>query len=306
MGGLKEHIKSSITVDPREDDYSVWQEFLTVLDDNDLESSLQKVILSDSLLKNVILATWELLNSADLRILESIVRGEQQFALTELYRFLFNSTHRTISVITTNYDRIAEYSADLGGFVFFNGFGTGYLKFPEKMEIHKARKVRTVNIWKVHGSLDWFKRPNRSVFSAPPRDNIPSNVEPCIVSPGVTKFQTSLQEPFRTVITCSDDALEHASSYLCIGYGFNDEHIQPKLIEKVQNRGVPIIVLSRTITRSARDIILNERCKEFLALEKNGSSGTRVYSSEYPDGLVLNDISLWKLDEFLNVTIKGE
>jgi len=48
----------------------------------------------------------------------------------------------------------------------------------------------------------------------------------------VSKFQRTHDEPFRSAIQGADLALEHAKGYVCVGFGFRDTHIEPKLVER--------------------------------------------------------------------------
>lgn len=308
MGPLRDHLLEQIQ--PPEDDAiasKIWEEFKSHLQANDLESSLQKVQLSEQLLKAVIRETWSLINQADLKIFERTVRGDVSLALTDLYRYLFSSTRRVVSVITPNYDRIAEYAADAGDFAHHAGFSYGYIRFRDSSWrlTRGGSAARTVEIWKVHGSLDWFKRDDDTLVALPPGVLPPEGLIPAIVTPGVTKYQIAYQEPFRSAINGADVALQKATAYVCIGYGFNDEHIQPKLMERVVRASIPIVVLAKTLTASAKGFLLSGRCKEFLAVEDDGDGGTLAYSPEHLSGVRIPELNLWSLQEFLTHTVLG-
>ncbi|MFZ5826331.1 MAG: SIR2 family protein [Bacillota bacterium] len=305
MGALRDHLVSSIQPTEEDSGYSVWQAFTAQLLIDDLETSLQKVQLNQDLLNAVIAETWKLINRADLLVFEQLLRGEMSLPLTELFRYMFTSTRKTITVVTPNYDRLAEYAADAGDFAHRTGFGHGHLRYRDSSwGLMRGRSpARTVDIWKVHGSLDWFKRPDDTLIAVPPRESLPEGLVPSIVTPGVTKYQIALQEPFRSAINQADNALHRAAAYLCIGYGFNDEHIQPKLIERVTRDSVPLVVITRSLTDSAKTLLLGGRCKDFLALETDGNSGTRAFCPEYMDGVVLPGMQIWNLRDFLNSTV---
>ena len=91
-----------------------------------------------------------------------------------------------------------------------------------------------VNIWKVHGSLDWFETPNKENVYLPLSENIPQGHKPLIVTPGLSKYAETHKEPYRTIFTQADTEIQKANGFLCIGYGFNDEHVQPKLIQQIK------------------------------------------------------------------------
>lgn len=64
-------------------------------------------------------------------------------------------------VVTTNYDRLPDYAADGIEASSVTGFEGAYIK---KLELPNSSittkrvraRERVVEIWKVHGSLDWF------------------------------------------------------------------------------------------------------------------------------------------------------
>jgi hypothetical protein len=155
-----------------------------------------------------------------------------------------------------------------------------------------------VEIWKVHGSVDWFRALNGSLFSLPSVTSPQEGFTPVIVTPGIDKYRRTHEEPFRTIITGADHAIDSGNSFFCIGYGFNDEHIQPKLLEKWCRQEKSIVVLAKQLTNSAKKVLLDGRCKRFVAFEEVGN-GTRLFTPDYQEGLVLEGLNLWSLGELL-------
>jgi hypothetical protein len=156
-------------------------------------------------------------------------------------------------------------------------------------------------VWKVHGSVDWFLDESQVALALPFEAEFPGSLTPLMVTPGTTKYEETHQEPFRSIITQADLALEHASAYLCIGYGFNDSHIQPKLVQKVRTQSTPIVILAHTLTSNARDFLSGCPSAQFLALEMNDAS-TRVYCRDEPTGFDIPNTSLWDFPKFLDAT----
>ncbi len=103
-------------------------------------------------------------------------------------------------------------------------------------------------------------------------------------------------------MTYADTALENALSYLCIGYGFNDEHVQPKLVRRVRRENLPVVVLAKELSLSARKAFLDEPPSKYLLIEEHESS-TRVYCPDSPSGQIIEDHHFWKLEEFLKLLI---
>ncbi len=238
MMELANHIKESIN-----DNSTKWKAFIAALDKTgDLEKALQETQLSPTLTDEIITKTWEFVNQKDLEYYKKVI-GEtgNVFPLKNLFSKLLQSHPKHVKVITTNYDRVAEYAADLAEANIHTGFSGRYLLSFTQNYLQNHPNQSRVDIWKVHGSLDWFNRQNNLSFSSPLAKEIPKNTVPLVVMPGVVKYQQTHLEPYRTVMNEADKALMQAPCFLCIGYGFNDEHVQPKLFQQVQQKGKPII-----------------------------------------------------------------
>ena len=266
-----------------------------------LEEVLQSQTVPPSLVKNIIKSTWEAVTEDDLTLLEKAARGNENFPLSALIQGLFRSTNDTIHVVTTNYDRVVEYSTDTAGFIHTTGFSPGLIRYWEGTGSTSIRrgnhKARTVQIWKVHGSLDWFSDGESQAISLPLSAHLPSGFVPLIVTPGISKYERTHDEPFRSAIQGADTALGEATGYLCIGYGFRDTHIQPKLIERCRRRNVPIVVLAKTLTDEAKRFLTRNAGAAYLAMEKH-EQGTRVFTSETPSGEVILNQDLWPFPNF--------
>lgn len=284
----------------------IWERFVEAARRVPLEAALHEVQLNEELMGLVIEATRECCFPRELDVLDDLVRSAVEMPLARLYRHVFRSTHPRLAVVTTNYDRLAEYAADWAGFGWSTGFGCGYVG-----QRHAARSVtilrdgialRMVDIWKVHGSLDWFRAPDGRMFSLPAFTHPPEGLTPLMVTPGIDKYRRAYAEPFRTAIAGADDAIEKGAGFLCIGYGFNDEHVQPKLLDQCRREEKPIVVLAKELTPTAREFLLDGRCRHFLACEE-APGGTRVFTGERPSGILLDGVNLWSLGPFLDAVL---
>jgi len=266
-----------------------------------LEEALQATPAPPNLVQKIVNLTWAEISSDDLSVLMRVVSDTEHLPLSELYRGLFRSANDTIDVVTPNYDRIAEYAADLAGFVHATGFTPGIIRQREGAEpvyIWRGKhKARTVRIWKVHGSLDWFQTEEGIVVSLPLSNTLPTRHLPSIVTPGVSKYERTHEEPFRSAIQGADVALSSASAFLCIGYGFRDAHIEPKLVERCRQKNVPIVILARTLTDQAREFLGRNAGSSYLALESY-QGGTRAFSADAPAGTTIPDQDLWSFPIF--------
>ena len=304
MRELKDHLLDLLT--PLYDTNDAWRQFVAALNEtDDLEAALQRVQLPDDILASVTRATRSCILEDDSTVFERLALRQLALPLTRLYKHLLRSTNHTLSVVTTNYDRLAEFAADSAKLAWYTGFSRGLLRFFGPRNVTRQRTAtenRTVEIWKVHGSVDWFMDTDSIAVGLPYDDGFPSALTPLLVTPGSIKYEATHQEPFRTIIANADTAIANARSYLCIGYGFNDTHIQPKLVERVRDHTTPIVILTRTMRQPAKDFL--GKCKKapFLALEQVDTA-TRVYSSQSPDGYELPNCDLWQLDKFLDAVI---
>ena len=300
MRALQEHLSDSVKPSPA--DEAAWSSFQDSLSKtNDLEKSLQETTLPTSIIRMIVHETRACVLTDDLAVFSRVISDPHTLVLSRLFRHLFNSTHVKLSVITTNYDRLAEYAADAAGFPHETGFSNGfYRSFTPQATMNRASsRNRTIDVWKVHGSVDWYVDAKSVAVALPFQQEYPSSLRPLLVTPGTTKYEQTHQEPFRTIITQADLALENAGSYLCIGYGFNDIHIQPKLVQRVRMSAAPIVILAHTLTANARTFLSECHTSQYLALEKR-ESGTMAYFRDKPDGVHIPELSLWDFPDFLN------
>ena len=284
----------------------IWKDFTDALEaKNDLESALGEVQMNEDLSNHVVKHTWTYVREADAKAFDRVIRNRELLPLSRLYRHLFDSTHHTLSVVTTNYDRLAEYAADLEEICHYTGFTYGYFRRRQSNSRISFRQhggaARTVNIWKVHGCLDWFRDDGGDVVAFTATRSIPEGFRPAIVTPGVRKYEETYDEPFRSVISGADDALTNAKAYLCIGFGFNDKHIQLKLMERWKSGKALLAILTKELSESARNMFVNADEQEFLALEES-PNGTRMWSHWVPGGTILPGVKLWHLPDFLRHT----
>lgn len=303
MTELKDYICSEVPKVVAPDDKQTWKTFEEKIQHSSLEAALQETQLSPQLTDIIIQKTWDSIFPADRKVLEHVIQNPGYLPLSRLYRHLFNSTHQRIQLITTNYDCLAEYAADAAGCAWATGFGYGYIGNRygnHRLTVSKGSTAfRMVDIWKVHGSLNWYRAPDGATYHLSSVAVTPMDYLPVIVTPGIDKYRRTHEEPFRTIIASADSAMDGGKSFLCIGYGFNDDHIQPKLLEKCKREEKTIVVLALELTEEAKKVLLNGHCRRFVAFEKSGD-GTRMFTPEHHDGVELPGINLWSLEDLLN------
>ncbi len=306
MVELADYIRLEAVKEVAPEDKQAWATFEEKIQRLPLETALQETHLSAKLTDLIIRKTWDNIFPADRKVLDHIIQKRDYLPLSRLYRHLFNSTHYRIQLITTNYDCLAEYAADAVGHAWATGFGYGYIGDRynhQPLTISKGTMTfRTVDIWKVHGSLNWYRSPNGAVYYLPSVAALPSDFSPVIVTPGIDKYRRTHDEPFRTIIAGADLAMDDGRSFLCIGYGFNDDHIQPKFLEKCKREEKAIVVLAKELTLAAKKVLVEGGCSRFVAFEQL-KDGTQMFSPEHRDGVELPGVNLWSLGNLLDVVL---
>jgi len=305
MWSLGEHLKKSISFTDT-DDQNQFDEFIIRLDKlKDLELALHELRIRPKVLNEIISKTWELVNKHDLEAYDQFVNNKIAFPLAELTNYLLYPTDKKLSIITTNYDRLGEYAASMAGAFICNGFAQNYLgHFTNQIHQSNIKALKgfsgQVNIWKVHGSLDWFKTQQEQDIQLPLRHTIPTDLKPSIVTPGLSKYFETQLEPFRTILTQADTEIETANGFLCIGYGFNDIHVQPKLITQIKNHK-PIIVITKELTPKTKQAIIDNKSKAYILIEQANTNDTRIYSSLFPTPEIIPNVNYWTLAEYLKL-----
>ena len=97
----------------------------------------------------------------------------------------------------------------------------------------------------------------------------------------------------------ADNALGSAKAVLCVGYGFRDTHIEPKLVDRCREHGMPLVILAKTLTPQARKFLSDNAGANYVAFEESGSD-TLAITSVTPGGIVIPNARLWDLNAFLN------
>jgi len=301
MQELADRLLAAITDHPEG-----WDAFTQCLDESkDLEKALHEVPLPQETVEALVRATWEIVSAKDIEFYQQLLRGGVVFPLSDLFAYLLRTADAHIHVVTTNYDRVAEYAANAVRAYASTGITAGWLQRFVATSVDRERErlpgfEGMVTILKVHGSLDWFHDSTGDVIGVPLAKAVPDEMKPLVVTPGVSKYREVHKDPFRTVMSAADTVLRRATCYVCIGYGFNDEHVQPILVNRVMKEDVPLVVVTKELTTQTRNAFLNDPPKRFLFVEE-ALGGTMVYTPEAPSGVLLDDVSVWQLQDFMKM-----
>lgn len=303
MGQLGTHLIATVKTDDLSgEEIEGWSLFCELLEQGTgLEEALHRARLSTAITSRVVESTWELICPADEKVFLEGVADKNRFALSDLLRQIVRSDINEISIITTNYDCLAEYACEQIKLHHFTGFSFGALRTMSPKG--RVRTDKQANIWKVHGSIDWFDGPDKTTIGLTRSRSIPAEHVPKIVTPGIEKYRLTHGEPFRTVIQEADRAIMQENSYLCVGFGFNDEHIQPKLKDRCTSDRIPITVITRDLTQSAREFLLQGDIKNYIAIERGASDNESIVYSSLTDEPITVQENLWSLDGLNTIII---
>jgi len=298
MGGLASELRKDTLLQAEKNSSKLFSD----MDSVGLEAAIDNNTLSENAKKQIRTLTWKCVNEADLKLFRDEKLEERMQTLVQLIKKIIMASPNQLTVVTTNYDRLSEYASDLCGASTITGFEGNLLRkfdgFSDDVNRKRiAVRERVVKILKVHGSLDWFVSEDGGMISLPLQEKMPSGYSPLIVPPGKEKYSTTHDEPYRTIIEEADKEFKGAGSFLCIGYGFNDSHIQPKLISQIKSGGKPIVVITKQATDECVRLVTDSNVKKYLILEDTGSA-TRVISNSKKTTV---SGRIWSLKEFMEV-----
>lgn len=254
-------------------------------------------------------------------ILEKTVAAEKDIinrksletpAPARLLRRLFNGSPQnsdSIHVITTNYDTLLELFCDIAELPLDTGF-TGFrrrkprsqpifqTKYERVLAPTKGRqnfeyvRCKTVRLYKPHGSISWCKTDKGPIEVL----NDISTVERAIVAPGPSKYQDAMiNMVFDAMRNEMNNVIEKkVGALFCVGFGFNDKHLQGALESRLAAK-MPAIILTRDPTQNIEQLL--SKHPHVIAIFKNENGDGAVCRW---DGKSLQSPEpLWQLDDFL-------
>jgi len=245
--------------------------------------------------------------TAESKILQE--RADRGHAPSRLLNHLFNGSPQnaeSIHVITTNYDTLLELFCDLSGLPIDTGF-TGFRRrkprsrpifenqytriwIAEKRQQQFDHRVcKTVRIYKPHGSISWLTTDDGPMEVL----NDTTTAGRAIVVPGPSKYQDALVNTlFDEIRTAMNTALADAQALLCIGFGFNDDHLQG-VIKRRLAAGMPAIIVTRDSTTNIEQLL--DEYPHVIAVFKNGDGAVCRWNRT----VLQSSEPIWQLDNFL-------
>lgn len=323
MGALREELIKTITpeslspVQKRQ-----WESVLSNLSKSgDLETAMNKI--SDKvLLDRVINITGGFVASVDSEYSYKILSGDSKWPAINLIKKLLGSLTPDcpyLPILTPNYDMLFEYACCKEQIPYTNGYVGGIVKAQhwktaiQRFVVEKKRLVKSkyktiktlsnhIRLFKVHGSLNLFDLGNRVIENDSWMWKPPSSVRRMIITPGLSKYEVAHR--YRTeLLSQADEEIQKASSFLFLGYGFNDNHLDNSIKNKIVNENCNCLIITKDINANILDLA-NSASSVWVVSKGAELNGTTIYNQNYRP-LQIKSMDLWDFVVFAS-TILGD
>lgn len=311
MGELADYLRATIGEGLGAADQAAWAEITPLIQTKGLEGALQERAPTAALESAISIATGSMIAHRERLVIASVFNGVQQLRLTRLLGHMLKPSSG-LPFVTTNYDRLVEVAveeAGIGADTMFVGRFVGSLNEREsKLSFCRNVTYKKPNvtyhyrsralICKPHGSLDWYLRKGKPVCYAGDL----SDATRLIITPGQNKFRNGYDSPFDHHRAKANDAIDQASRFLFLGYGFNDDHLETHLSTAIKG-GKPTLMLSRTLTPNAAAIALaNASVTALEHHEEAGVVGTQLTFNKTQQ--FLPGLALWDVNSFIDEVLE--
>lgn len=310
MGALSGHLQATIEAGLGDDDRALWAELSLMITANGLEAALLAKPPSATLEAAIVAKTAELIAQREREIVTQVFNRTRTLRFTSLLKHLLKPT-TGLPIITTNYDRLIEIASEeagLGVDTLFVGQFAGHLNEQESRlsfcrEVTlKGKNVQyryrpRVNVFKPHGSLDWYYRDGKPVSYS---GDLP--LPRLIITPGLNKFRNGYESSFDRHRERANGAIDKASRFLVLGYGFNDDHLETHLTPRIRS-GVPTLLLTHTLSGNARK--LAQEHANVIAIQYGsvaGKDGSSFFVNRTED--FVPELALWDLAAFISEVLE--
>ncbi len=310
MGALADYLCSHIGPELSEDDQKLWLELSPLIKAKGLEAALLSKPPSATLEASIVAKTGDLIAAREREIVAEVFNRARTLRFTRLLRHVLKPGSG-IPVVTTNYDRLIEIAseeADLGVDTLFVGHFAGQLNeqesrlsFCREVSLKGKNNVQfryrpKVNLFKPHGSLDWYHRDGKPVRYA---GDLP--LPRLIITPGLNKFRNGYERPFDRHRERANGAIDKASRFLVLGYGFNDDHLETHLAPRIKS-GVPTLLLTHSLSENALNLAREHSNIVAIQYGNAGVDGSTVFVER--NSFFVPGLALWDLDDFITKVLE--
>lgn len=250
-----------------------------------------------------------------------IAKGESQWPAMRLMRKLVETLPESdpiLHAVTPNYDMLFEYACDCVGITYTNGLIGGVERRQDWQAIDRAlaepnklsygRTIKTVykhrkhvRLYKVHGSLNYFYHRNSFIENNAWMWNPPDYAERVMITPGLSKYET-LQRYRQELLQPADAAINRATHFLFLGYGFNDSHLEQYIERKLKTQSCHGLIVTRD-SNARIESLLSQSDNLWLVCRMDG--GSCVHNRRYTEPLKLPESNLWDIGEFTTQILGG-
>jgi hypothetical protein len=310
MSELTDHLRTVIGDSLTSTDADHWAKLLPLIAAKGLEAAMLEIAPTPTLEIEIVARTAELITKREQEIVNQVFARKKTLSFTRLLPHLLKP-QTGLPVVTTNYDRLIEIAAEeagLGVDSMFVGHFAGTLNEQESRlsflrevslrgkQVQRRYRPR-VNIFKPHGSLDWYQRDGNPVrYSG---DLVSPRL---IITPGLNKFRNGYESPFDKHRDRANSAIDQATRFLIIGYGFNDDHLETHLTPRIRN-GIPTLLLTHSLSSNAMK--LASECANVTAIQHamvGSNEGSSIFINKVESQIA--GLALWKLDAFISEVLE--
>ena len=303
---LKQEMPSKIS----NENLKIWHEIAACLESDGLEGALLKHPANDAIESVIIKITAKYVLNEEQKAINRCISENKKLKFSYLFLHISSCTPKMVRVITTNYDRLIEFAAEyedwgVDSMMVGRYWGRYNPDLSKKLLVEKVvssgkipRLVyrNHIKIYKPHGSLDWFMAGGIPMTSC-----IGAMEHPLIITPGVGKYKKGYKQPFDAHREQGNRAIDNASTILCIGYGFNDDHLQTHLTTKIKSN-IKTLILTKSLSDNARKVVgESSNCK---ALISNGNPEGTIVVSDSKEVLIPG-VKWWDIEYFVKEVLEN-
>lgn len=143
------------------------------------------------------------------------------------------SRAHSVEVFTPNYDLLMEQALESHKVPYFDGFvGAREAFFDLPSMESDTLPSRWARLWKVHGSINWWRTPNHDVV----RKNKSDDADRQMIYPSHLKYDQSRRLPYLAMLDRLRDFLGRGQAILvCCGYSFADQHLNEVIMNGLRS-----------------------------------------------------------------------
>ena len=307
MGALATELIAKVPSAIPHAEIAVWNAIKSCLVSDGLEGALIKHPPTEDIESAIVKITSDLVLSKEQEAMRACVGGTRKLKIANLLPHISAATPKIARIITTNYDRLIEFAAESEGWgvdsmMVGRYWGKHDPDLSDKLMVRGVSNgnkgtVRLlyrnhVKLFKPHGSLDWFMAGDTPMTSI-----VASSSDPLIITPGVGKYKKGYGQPFDAHRDRGNAAIDNASSILCIGYGFNDDHLQTHLSPKLKG-GARGLLLMHGLSPNAQKLVeQSPNCIALVASTDATNPGTVVIRGTTET--LIPSVEWWDVENFV-------